>query len=53
MHKIIYIKKIKWINSDIQKNEKISADNESDERKIVGNAVLNYYAYSNKTKKGY
>jgi hypothetical protein len=50
---VLDFNKQKWRTSDIQKNERMSADNEYDGRRTVGNAVMSYYVYSNKTKKEY
>lgn len=43
--------KQKWINSDIQKNEKINADKKSDGRNHVINAHTSYCVYFRKIKK--
>ncbi len=45
--------KIRWTNSDIQKKERTSADNELGGKKLAENAHLSYYVYFNKIKKEY
>ena len=41
----------RWNNSDIQKNERINAGNEYDEKSAVMIAAMKCYVYSRKTKK--
>lgn len=48
---LLNIKKQKWRNLDIIKSEKINADNEYDEKKLVESVAMKCCVYFNKTKK--